>query len=150
MSEKSKPLPRTAMKFAEAARQSFVVDLPAGTSEEKILEPDFWRTCGATMGRGDLIDAIDEAGCVLYRLMVREGRESSATGYVSLTLLQKVELVPIAVGIDDKLPPGCVAKWLGESQKWGALRNSQVMKAGFDTKQAALKYFGDLAQAGSL
>lgn len=150
MSDKFKPLQRSAIKLAEQVCQTFRVDLPAGIPAERVVQSDTWSVVGGFIGRGDIIIAIDEAGCVLYELLCREGRESNATGFVSLSLLRTVELTPIASGEADKLPAGHSAQWLGDAEKWAAMRGTQVLRSGFLTKGDCLKYFGSLALVGAV
>lgn len=149
MAELQKALPRASMKRMEEASNGWVVDLPPGTTVERVLEAEFWTHVGASLGRGDIIRCIDESVGLFCELLVREGRESSRSGFVTVSLLRTVDLAPITPH-EDGLPAGHTAQWLGESQKWAAMRGAQILRSGFDSKGEVMQYFGNLARAGAV
>lgn len=149
MAETQKALPRASLKPMEQASNGWVVDLPAGTPKERALEPDFWSHVGAFLSRGDIIRCVDESTGLFLELLVREGKEASRSGFVSVSLLRTVDLAPITPH-EDGLPTGHTAQWMGEAQKWAALRGSQILKSGFSNKGAVMEYFGNLRRAGAV
>lgn len=149
MGDKPKILDRRSCVLAESVSQTWIVNPAPGTPLERWLESDYYANVGTQMSRGDIIRIVDESTGLFAELLVREGRESNRQGFVSVALLRKVDLPLLPDGLEDSLPSGHSVQWLGESQRWAAMRGSQILRDSFATKSEALAYFGQLSLAGA-
>lgn len=153
---KTEAPPTDVVKFANAAKFGrsghltcdFVLETDIGTPINRMLDPDYWRTIASRpdLSSGSIIRVLSESPPVFLELLVR--RVNAFAKLVDVVPLRRVDLPDANAGAgDDGLPPNHSIRYLGPASKWTVLRESQVLKSGFESKAEALEFTRQLGRA---
>lgn len=133
------------MGLAEARRRDWVVDAEEGTTEEEVLDPQYWAHMASQLQPMDRIDVRAETGDWLLELIViNRGRN-----WAQVHLAAKHDLAPRA-----EIMPAAVKheiKWKGTGKKFCVIRlaDSAVVQEGFEDRLVAAQWLANHERATS-
>lgn len=123
----------------EYRRNTWVAFPDAGVPLETVIDPKYWVHVIRRLRPCDIIEVHAEDGAYFARLYVRA---ASANGAVVMKVLEHHTWSEAVA----EVPSAYMVLWRGGIRKWGVKRISDehVMKDGFDTKELAHAYVGEL------
>lgn len=127
-----KPVPANALVIAESRRVVHHLVLPPGTCLEDLSLPDYWSQAAPKLHKRDLVEVepVDQSWWALL-LCTEVGAE-----HARMAVLQRVDLPSLQVSVDD-LPLGHAVNFLGPRRRWCAMRDTTILRPGFNTKSEA-------------
>lgn len=134
----SNPVPmlrESRLRLAEFARQVHHVVPEDGTKFEDILREEFWAMVSHKFKPCDLIEVHAEDGSYFAQLYIR----AAGRNWAKVALINRVDLEPAGAAIGST---EYEATWKGPHHKFAVVRlsDSQIIKSGFDTREAAGEY----------
>jgi len=136
-----KPLKATAMDHAHYTRLSMFAEVPAGTTLEDVLMPEFWANHTARLKRGAVIEVLAEDNSLDCELRVLKVGQT----FANVRLLRHyagddAARQPVKIQEDVKVDYG------GKQDRWRVIHRGEVVNSGLETKAEAEKAAEDYRQ----
>jgi len=136
-----KPLKATAMDHAHYTRLSMFAEVPAGTTLEDVLMPEFWANHTARLKRGAVIEVLAEDNSLDCELRVLKVGQT----FANVRLLRHyagddTARQPVKIQEDVKVDYG------GKQDRWRVIHRGEVVSSGLETKAEAEKAAEDYRQ----
>lgn len=137
------PLLRSRLTGADHFRTIHTAQVEQGTSEERLLDPQFWKMVAAQLRMNDRIEVYCEAGSFFAELMVR----NVGTNLVGVQLLRFHQLDQARPS--NNLNPDYEITWLGSYNKFGVVRRADkaIIRDKIATEELAYQELKDLTTA---
>lgn len=131
-----KMLPEARIQLAEFGRNVYMMSPEPGTSDNDLLESDYWSHVARRFKPCDRIEVYAEDGSSLIELHVL----SAGPNWAKVVKLNKYDFVGSKK--QAAAPIGHSVKFSNPIKKWRILRDvdSSVLKDGFETEEAAHHY----------
>jgi hypothetical protein len=132
-----KPLKATAMDHAHSARLNMFAEVPAGTTLDDVLSPEFWSAHTPRLKRGAIIEVLSEDNALDCDLRVLKVGPTFA--HVRLLRCHTEEAERVAQETHSEITVG----YGGKQGRWRVLHLGKVVKEGMETKVEAERFAED-------
>ncbi len=129
-----KPLKATAMDHAHYVRLSMFAEVPAGTTLEDVLTPEYWANHTARMKRGAVIEILSEDSALDCELRVLKVGPT----YAHVRLLRNY-VDTAAAPVANSLHEDVKVSFGGKQDRWRIIHRDAVVQSGMETKAEAEK-----------
>jgi hypothetical protein len=132
-----KPLKATALDHSHYVRLSMFADVPAGTTLEDVLTPEFWSNHAQRLKRGAIIEVLSEDNALDCELRVLKTGQTFAHVRLLRNYTEDGERAAADVHEDVKVNYG------GKQDRWRIIHRGEVVQAGLESKTDAEKAADD-------
>jgi hypothetical protein len=128
-----KPLKATAMDHAHYARLNMFAEVPAGTTLEDVLTPEFWSNHTQRLKRGAVIEILSEDNAL--DCDVRVLKVGPTFAHVRLLRCHTDEVERIATEVHAEVS----VSYGGKQGRWRVLHHGKIVTENLETKVEAEK-----------
>lgn len=129
-----KPLKATAMDHSHYVRLSLFAEVPAGTTLEDVLTPEYWANHTQRLKRGAVIEILSEDSALDCELRVLKVGQT----FAHVRLLRNY-IDDESVRNTPKLHEKVKVDYGGKQDRWRVMHRGEVVNSGLETKAEAEK-----------